>query len=243
MKVLLIEDEPLVLQEMTELFESAGHDVIGCSFAVSALGIAVNEAVDLICVDLNLPDMDGLKIVQFVRLQAADLPIFVVSGRVQEGLEKQCIDVGASLVFEKPLDESAFMREVSRVAENRLSMKVAFIEGAALEGSGLELALQRQGCDVVAISEEDAFSVKEGVKLLETLKQVSVFLVDDSARGADKWLHWASQTRRPVIVLRSSTSRNTAQREEGMMREGAAMVMQHPLDERRLMNQLSFLCQ
>jgi|GEM_PF-1065463 len=232
MRVLLIEDDPLVLRHLTALFEAHGHDVIGCSQATTALAMAMREPVDLVCVDLNLPDMDGLKVIHFVRTQAAHLPIFVVTGRVRADIERQCLDVGASMVFSKPLDESTFMREVERVQQSRLSITVGIVDDNPATASRLRDVLMREGCDVVTFGAHAPAADFD-------LSRLTVLVVDDASPDASALLRWGATQQRPVIVTRNDAR---AAVDEAFLREGAALIMRRPLDEHRLMAHLSFLC-
>jgi two-component system alkaline phosphatase synthesis response regulator PhoP len=65
--ILIIEDEKPILKGLMDNLKEEGFDVIGESFGKNGLGAALQEKVDLILLDLMLPDMSGLDVCKEIK--------------------------------------------------------------------------------------------------------------------------------------------------------------------------------
>lgn len=85
MKILLVEDEPFMVEAMSSILENAGHDVIKAGNATEAKELLRNEAFSLILTDLYLPEPDGFGLVNFIKdnPETKFIPVVVVTGMVE----------------------------------------------------------------------------------------------------------------------------------------------------------------
>ena len=82
-KILLVEDDENIRIMVGAMLESAGYQVIETRSCSTAITLAVSHIPDLILLDLGLPDMDGMKLLEDVR--KTDLtPIIILSARSDE---------------------------------------------------------------------------------------------------------------------------------------------------------------
>ncbi len=79
LRVLLVEDEPLVRMTTAGMLAELGHDVIEAGTGAEAMARLI-QGVDLVVCDLGLPDMDGLALVDQVRERLPGVPVIVASG-------------------------------------------------------------------------------------------------------------------------------------------------------------------
>lgn len=85
LKVLLVEDEPLIAMTITDILEEFGHSVLEAVSAREALAIFEREqGVDLLITDLGLPDMPGEQLARRIREARPELPILFATGRSAE---------------------------------------------------------------------------------------------------------------------------------------------------------------
>jgi CheY-like chemotaxis protein len=81
LKILLVEDEALILMAAVDTLEELGHDVQTASNAGAALEVLRGDAsVDVMIADVNLPDMDGKALAAQARLARPRLPIVFATG-------------------------------------------------------------------------------------------------------------------------------------------------------------------
>ena len=116
MTEILVVDDSKVMREMIVACLRA-HD--GLAFTHAASGLEAIEklslkAFDLLVLDLNMPDIGGVEVVEFVRAQdkLKDLPILIVTTRGDEASRARVLDAGASRFMTKPFTPDAILGEV-----------------------------------------------------------------------------------------------------------------------------------
>jgi DNA-binding response OmpR family regulator len=102
-RVLLIEDEADIAEAMSYQLEKAGLQVKVARTGEEGLELC-RRGVDLVLLDLNLPDMDGLEVCRLIRRQAAtaQIPIIIVSARADEVDRVLGLEMGADDYVVKP---------------------------------------------------------------------------------------------------------------------------------------------
>jgi two-component system alkaline phosphatase synthesis response regulator PhoP len=122
-KILLVEDEPDVLQVTKKTLESAGFDVITACDGKEGLEIARKGLPDLIVLDLLLPGMDGYKVCGILKhdIQYMTIPILILSGRSQSKDYELGLKVGANAYLTKPFEPKALIEKIAELI--RLSPK------------------------------------------------------------------------------------------------------------------------
>ena len=99
--VLLVEDDAPLRRAMSVTLRARGIDVIGAADGKTALELFAAEHVDLVLLDLGLPDMDGHQVVRRIR-SASDIPVIVVSARRDQSEKVRALDAGADDYVTKP---------------------------------------------------------------------------------------------------------------------------------------------
>lgn len=99
--IMIVEDDDVLLQLLSKTVEKLGHRAIACSSAEDALGYFAENAVDLILLDLVLPQIDGFEFCQIVRQRSA-VPIIVVSALTGSKEVVRALDLGADEFLKKP---------------------------------------------------------------------------------------------------------------------------------------------
>jgi signal transduction histidine kinase len=97
-RLLLIEDNPADADLVREFLEETGHhhyQVVHVSRVGDALRRLLGNHVDVILLDLRLPDVSGVETVKSVRSVTEEVPIIVLTGTDDEELALSCIDAGA----------------------------------------------------------------------------------------------------------------------------------------------------
>lgn len=98
-RALLIEDDPAVADALAQGLRQHGWEVDHVSTGGSALATRVTS--DIVLLDLNLPDMDGLEVCQLLR-GTTDVPIIAVTSRSEELDKVLCLRLGADDYLVKP---------------------------------------------------------------------------------------------------------------------------------------------
>lgn len=112
--ILVVDDETVLAEAITYNLEQAGYRVIRVEDGNSALEIASHKPVDLVLLDLLLPDMDGLEVCRQLRRtkETATLPILMLTARGDEIDKVVGLEVGADDYMTKPFGRRELLSRV-----------------------------------------------------------------------------------------------------------------------------------
>lgn len=117
-KILVIDDEPQILRFLRISLRSEGYDVLDAADGTTGLRLAAMESPDVIVLDLGLPDMDGLTVLQELR-QWSRTPVLVLSVRSSEQEKVRALDLGANDYVTKPFGIKEFMARLRVLIRDR----------------------------------------------------------------------------------------------------------------------------
>jgi two-component system alkaline phosphatase synthesis response regulator PhoP len=100
-KILVVDDEPKIVQLARDYLEHAGFEVVTASTGNGALALTRTEKPDLIVLDLGLPEMDGLDVTRALR-RDSNLPIIMLTARAEESDKLIGLELGADDYLTKP---------------------------------------------------------------------------------------------------------------------------------------------
>lgn len=109
--VLIIEDEKSIRSFIETTLNANGYRVVTAGTGQEGLSAATSNCPDTILLDLGLPDMDGLEVIQQIR-QWSVLPIIVISARTQEKEKVAALDAGADDYITKPFGTSELLARI-----------------------------------------------------------------------------------------------------------------------------------
>lgn len=123
LKILVVDDSKV----MREMIVACLRGVEGLQFSQAASGLEAIERLslgtfDLMFLDLNMPDIGGFEVVEFVRSQDTlkALPIIVVTTRGEEATRTRALELGASRFMTKPFNPEAVVAELRSLLGDRL---------------------------------------------------------------------------------------------------------------------------
>ena len=93
-KILVVEDDIQIQNFIVYTLENAGFEVAAVSTGKDGIECMIGKDVDLMLLDLGLPDMDGMDVLHKVR-KWSDVPIIIVSARDQDKEKVTALDDGA----------------------------------------------------------------------------------------------------------------------------------------------------
>ena len=115
MKLLVVEDEQRVASFLVKGLRANGYGVEWVSTGRDALRRAVDADVCLVILDLGLPDLDGLEVLESLRKRGATVPVLVLSARGRVDDRVKGLDLGADDYLAKPF---AFEELLARIRAN-----------------------------------------------------------------------------------------------------------------------------
>jgi DNA-binding response OmpR family regulator len=124
--ILVVDDEPAIVQVIRERLEREGFQVRAAGDGAAALA-ALQEPLDLIILDLMLPDMDGFEVLRQLRQGGCDLPVIILTARDDDVDVVVGLELGADDYVVKPFNPRelvarvrAILRRAARVARLEL---------------------------------------------------------------------------------------------------------------------------
>jgi len=119
--ILLVEDELQMRRFLRVTLQSEKYCVLEAETAANGLSQAATRNPDVVLLDLGLPDMDGLEVIEKLREWTA-VPVIVISAREQEGDKIKALDGGADDYLTKPFGAGELLARI-RVALRRAAPK------------------------------------------------------------------------------------------------------------------------
>lgn len=116
-KILIAEDSPTMRSLISSTLAAAGdYEVVEAANGFDALRILPREKVDMVITDINMPDINGLELVSFIRgnPQYQNLPLLIISTEGSERDREKGLRLGADAYLVKPFnpdDLQAFVRK------------------------------------------------------------------------------------------------------------------------------------
>jgi len=136
--VLVVDDEPKIVQIARDYLEHAGFAVLTALDGAAALATARGAQPDLVVLDLGLPGIDGLDVCRALRKES-NVPIIMLTARDQEADKLVGLELGADDYITKPFSPKELVARV-RAVLRRTEQALA---GETLHAAGLELDLAR----------------------------------------------------------------------------------------------------
>jgi DNA-binding response OmpR family regulator len=102
--ILVIEDERAMRLLMQEYLELLGYPVLLAADGATAVALAGTEPISLAFVDINLPDMNGVEVIQRLRDLEVSCPLVILSGNLRESYADRITHLEVAEILEKPVD-------------------------------------------------------------------------------------------------------------------------------------------
>ncbi|AKH19421.1 response regulator transcription factor [Sedimenticola thiotaurini] len=154
MYLLLIEDNPDLIENLCEFLESQGHIVDIAYNGLSGLGFALDNSYDVIILDLTLPGMDGLEVCSRLRREGHDTPVLMLTARdtLQDKLEGFASGTDDYLVKPFALPElAARLGALSRRSRSEMAQRRLEVEDLRFDPDTLRVERNGQRIELAPI--------------------------------------------------------------------------------------------
>lgn len=124
-RILVIDDDLEIARGLAVRFRALDYDVELAHDGAAGLSAAFGSRPTLIMLDLRMPVMNGMEVLQHLRAreETASIPVVVLSANTMEKTVDQALDLGASCFIDKPYDVAHLMRTVQTlVGQNKPAM-------------------------------------------------------------------------------------------------------------------------
>lgn len=114
-RILYIEDNPQNMRLVRKMLKLGGYDMIEATDGLTGVAVAARERPDLILMDINLPDIDGLEAT--ARLKAAPdmahIPVIALTANAMHGDRERFIAAGCDGYLAKPVTKTELLNTVA----------------------------------------------------------------------------------------------------------------------------------
>ncbi len=121
-RILIVEDEPNMVAGLRDNFEYEGYEVIAAPDGVAGLERALNEAPDLVILDVMMPRMSGLDVCKQLKSKRPSVPIIMLTARGQEVDKVVGLELGADDYVTKPFSIRELLARVKAVLRRARSV-------------------------------------------------------------------------------------------------------------------------
>ena len=124
-KVLIVDDNAIIRSLLNNTLRNNGYSVVGQLASGSGLLEAiVKTRPDIVCLDYQLPDVNGLTLLREVRSSYPDVSVVMITGETDIALENSAADAGAAGFITKPFSLIALAQEMQQVVQTRKAIKI-----------------------------------------------------------------------------------------------------------------------
>lgn len=117
-KILIVEDEKILREILMDYFLNDGYEVMEASDGKAGLDLYQQHEVDLIILDIMLPEMDGWSVCRRIR-KTSDVPIIMLTARVDEDDTLLGFELGADDYVTKPYSPAVLLARAKRLLDSR----------------------------------------------------------------------------------------------------------------------------
>jgi FixJ family two-component response regulator len=114
MRVAIVDDEEAVRKALGRLLRSSGLDAETFPTGRAFLESLADVRPDCLVLDLHMPGLTGLQVLQKLQLSPPMLPVIVITGQDEPENRSRCLAAGAAAYLRKPLDDELLLKTIDR---------------------------------------------------------------------------------------------------------------------------------
>lgn len=118
--ILVVDDEPPIRRFLRASLAAQGYHITEAENGKNALALLERGGIDLVVLDLGLPDIDGVEVLRKIRVSGASTPVIVLSSRNDEAVKVKALDLGADDYVTKPFGIDELLARIRTAFRHRL---------------------------------------------------------------------------------------------------------------------------
>jgi two-component system KDP operon response regulator KdpE len=181
LKVLLVEDERELRATLADSLRIEGYEVLAAASLADGLALLAHAEIDLVLLDLGLPDGDGEQLLLSLRRQRPT-PLLVISARQQDGLKVRLLDQGADDYLVKPFGIAELLARMRVALRHRGQLLQPAVTRYEHGGLRVDLAAHR-----VSLHGDEQHLTPTEFRLLARLVRSAGQVVTHRTLLADVW--------------------------------------------------------
>lgn len=117
-RILLIDDDEFIVRLLSLLLSKAGYEIVPATNGKEAKQVLSEQSVDLIILDLMMPEMDGLAFLNWLRREnSTTLPIIVLTSMVAADTGQQIAAAGGAMLVYKPIKVPDLLEKIHQIEQ------------------------------------------------------------------------------------------------------------------------------
>jgi two-component system, NtrC family, response regulator AtoC len=196
-KILIVDDEPFICENLKRILEEEGYHTVVAQAGKKAMVCLLEDAIDLVFLDLNLPDISGLEVLKQIKELDPELLVIVITGYASVESAVEALKLGAYDYIKKPFKADVI----------KLIVKLA-LETQNLKREVHYLKKQHDGVvsDSTIIAESPAFlEVLNQVREVAKHEDTTVLITGESGTGKEVVAHaihnMGPRSQRPFLEI------------------------------------------
>ena len=137
LRILLAEDNPVNQRVALHILQKAGHSTLAVANGKQALEAVQRETFDLVLMDVQMPEMDGLEATAAIRATETQtgrrLPIIAMTAHAMKGDRERCLDAGMDDYVAKPVQPAVLLRAIESAVLDQAALDQPVLDQPALE--------------------------------------------------------------------------------------------------------------
>ncbi len=117
-RILVVEDDAITQKVVTHFLQKEGFEVVTADDGVDALIKMGQSRFDLILSDINIPNLDGFKLLEMIQQKGLGIPVILMTGRISPEDEVRGLEMGATDYLRKPVQKELLLLRVRRTLQN-----------------------------------------------------------------------------------------------------------------------------
>lgn len=126
-QILLVDDDSSVRESVARVLHSEGFNVVAACDGLEALEFIERQPIDIVLLDLNMPQQNGWETLQGLSTKVPSVPIIIITARSNQLF--QALAAGAAALMEKPLDFPKLLQTVRDLLAEPLETRLARTAG------------------------------------------------------------------------------------------------------------------
>ncbi|RLC51672.1 MAG: sigma-54-dependent Fis family transcriptional regulator [Candidatus Cloacimonadota bacterium] len=183
LNLLIVDDEPGILEDLKEFFENGENRIFTALKPSSAFEILRENNIDIVILDINLPEMNGIEMLKIIKQTYDDIEVIMITGHGDMDTVIQALRAGASDYIGKPLRLMEIQSSIERTKRYR-SLHLKF-NRVARNYSLLSSELQKQMGSTLIGNSEAMKNIVDMVGKVAAADNTSVLITGESGTGKE----------------------------------------------------------
>ncbi len=106
-RILVVDDSWFQRKQIAKILKTCGHEMTEAVDGKDAVEKALGEKPDCMLLDLLMPEMNGIQVLEFLQKEESDIPVIVLSADIQDTTRARCFELGVKEFINKPVGEKS----------------------------------------------------------------------------------------------------------------------------------------